>query len=463
MEKHSFHVVVRMVSLAASLAAGGCMTYHKAAVASRNDFLAGDGAMAEERAKKLAASKKTKPLGCFELARMKMLKGDFAGSYALFAPQLEEIFDETAEGPVLKTSAVAGTALAATVSDDMSIPYAPAAYETVLALQYQAVNSLALGRGDDARVYMRRATAIQEQLKEEKRAQPVDKPEDAGESGSSAAAKAAGELEARLAAVASQVGSAYENAHAWYFAGYLMEADSDMDNAAIAYREAAAISPAAARFASSPKGEGADVLVVYEESLVDMMEPVKIPLVIGGTAWSIDFPVYRSAARKPARIAAETDSRLAAELAPVVNVQALAYRNLKDAVPGMVARNISRAAVKIAAQQAANHVHTGNSSTEFLLRFGVLAFNTVRTVSDEADTRSWITIPEHVHFARIKVKDGVFSLRNTANGRNVQIRLPPHSAGRFVVWVSDTGRSSAIEAIPLPAGPGQRSEGPTIL
>lgn len=43
-----------------------------------------------------------------------------------------------------------------------------AAEMMVFGLQYQALNSLFLGEQDNARVYIRRATSVQEQLKEEK-------------------------------------------------------------------------------------------------------------------------------------------------------------------------------------------------------------------------------------------------------------------------------------------------------
>ena len=446
----------------AMLAMGGCSTYHKAAVASRNDFLTGPGLVAENRAEKLFKSSKTMKLGAFEKGRMKMLKGDFAGSSNDFAPVLENLFDETAEGPVFKTSSMAGTALAATVGDDFSIPYEPPAFETVMALQYEALNSLCLGKEDNARVYMRRATAIQTQLKDEK-APPQEESKD--QKNAQGVEKATTELNSRLDSVASLVTSPYENAVAWYLAGFLMESDGDRSNAAIAYREAARICPDAARFASAPAGEGTDVLIVYEESLIDMMEPVKIPLPFGGTLWSVDFPVYKSPARAPLPVAAEVGGALAAKLVPAVNVQALAYRSLKDKIPGIVTRNVTRAAVKVAAQQAANHLSTGNSTADLFVRAAVFAFNTTKTITDEADTRAWITIPEHVHFARVRVPKaaGGIVLRNTAGGKTLDVEIPGDAGGKCIVWVSDTGRSSTVDAIPIPRSTAHRSVGATIL
>ena len=127
----------------------------------------GTGGYARERATKMANSTVNRKLGALELGRLKMLQGDFSGSSAVLGAQLEELFDETNEGPILKKGQIAGNILAGTVGDDRAIPYELPAFELLFGLQYQALNALALGNPDNARVYLRRATAVQEQLKEE--------------------------------------------------------------------------------------------------------------------------------------------------------------------------------------------------------------------------------------------------------------------------------------------------------
>jgi hypothetical protein len=178
--------------------------------------------------------------------------------------------------------------------------------------------------------------------------------------------------------------------------GLFFTKENDPSNADIAYREAGRINPAILPFTRPAPGPGQDVIIVYEEDLVDMQEPIKIPLPFGGTVWSVDFPVYGAPPHVPAQIAVEVGGAVAATCAPVVNVQALAYRNLKDRIPGVATRNVTRAAVKIAAQQVAYHVDTGNAGANLALMLGVFAYNTFSTVISEADTRAWQTVPEHV-------------------------------------------------------------------
>ena len=421
----------------------GCSTYYKEAVRARQDVLSGAGNFAMDRAARMADSTVNKKRGSLELGRLKMLQGDFAGSSAVLGPQLEELFDETNEGPVLKKGQIAGNILASTLGDDRAIPYELPAFELLLGLQYQAVNSLALGQRDNARVYLRRATAVQEQLKEEygkdiySGSQQSAEDEVKAAANAKNAATASSQITSQIAPVADLVRASYENALAWYLMGLFFSKENDASNAALAYREAGRICPAILPLATAPAG-GQDVIVVYEESLVDMRVPVKIPLPYGGTIWSIDFPTYVAQAYPPSPMAVEVGGIQAAMCVPVVNVQALAYRDLKDRIHGIATRNVTRAAVKIAAQQVANHVNTGNAYANLALRLGVLLYNVTSTAVSEADTRAWQTVPEHVQLARLALPPGKdrLTVRNARTGMACEVAVP-HDGGTKIVWISD--------------------------
>jgi hypothetical protein len=427
---------------------GGCRTFYQEAQEARHDAMFGTGEIARQRAARMADSTVNRKLGRFELARLKMLQGDFSGSSAIFAPQLDELFDETNEGPILKKGQIAGNILAGTVADDLAIPYELPPFELLFGLQYQALNSLCLGELDNARVYLRRATAVQEQLKEENE-KHVDGNVEVAQGESSDSTKeenaknvqtASTQIIEKLSPVADTVRASYENALAWYLMGLFFAKEND-SNADIAFREAARISPGIAPFAKPAPGAGQDVIVVYEEDLVDSQEPIKIPLPFGGTIWSVDFPVYGAPAHVPAQIVVEVGGAMAATCVPVVNVQALAYRNLRDRIPGVVTRNVTRAAVKIAAQQAANHIKTGNSYANIAMMAGVFTYNAFSTAISEADTRAWQTVPEHVHLARIRLPAdrGSVVLRNAITGKACEVTLPKETAGNGtrVVWFTD--------------------------
>ena len=435
----------------------GCRTSYQEAVAARQDIMYGPGTVAMERATAMANSTVNKKLGSMELGRLKMLQGDFAGSSAVLGPQLEELFDETNEGPVLKKGQIAGNILAGTLGDDRAIPYELPAFELLFGLQYQAINSLALGQQDNARVYLRRATAVQEQLKEEysknmeEGAQQSAEDEVKAAANRKNAATATSQVTSKIAPVANMVRASYENALAWYLMGLFFSRENDASNAAIAYREAGRICPAILPLATAPQG-GQDVIVVYEEDLVDMREPIKIPLPFGGTIWSVDFPVYNAPAYPPSPMSIEVGGVQAARCVPVVNVQALAYRDLKDRIPGMATRNVTRAAIKIAAQQVANHVNTGNTYANLALRLGVLLYNTTSTAISEADTRVMQTVPEHVQLARLALPAGKGSLvvRNAQTGLACEVSVP-HDGGTKIVWISDVRGFATVTVLTVGA------------
>ena len=429
----------------------GCRTSYKEALRAREDIMFGTGAVAESRAAEMAGSSVNRMLGSIELGRIRMLQGDFAASSALLGPQLEELFDDSNEGPVLKKGQIAGNVLAGTLADDRAIPYELPAFELILALQYQALNSLALGERDNARVYLRRATAAQEQIKEELEETSGADTESDDAANAANATSAANDIAAKLSPVADAVRASYENALAWYLMGLFFSKEGDPGNAALAYGEAAKISPAVTPFINPAPGPGRDVIVVYEEDLVDIKEPIKIPLPFGGTAWSVDFPAYSADLRVPAQVSVDVGGALAAMCSPVVNVRALAYRDLKDRIPGIATRNVTRAAVKIAAQQVANHINTGNNIANWSIRLGVLLFNAASTAVNEADTRAWQTVPEFVHMARLRVPEQAHSitLRNAAAGRMCEVPLPEVADGTVLVWFTDVRGFATVTTIPI--------------
>lgn len=427
------------------------MSAYHAAQESRRDAMYGTGQTAEIRARKLTLNTNDRELGVVESARLRMLGGDFQGSSSVLGPELEQLFDDAATGPVLKKREIGGQVLAGTITDDLSIPYGLPNYELLFALQYQAVNSLMVDSKENARVYLKRATAMQEQLKEENA--ETEEPECKQEN-RPAADKAIDAVQARIDPIAATVRASYENALAWYLMGLFLECEGDGSNAGIAYSQASEIAPGIAGYAHC--GGPGDVIVVYEEGLVDMRQPIKVPLPIGGTLISCDFPVYTGDPYVPASLQASFGTN-AVPLVKAVDVQALACRDLKDRIPGIVVRNVTRTAVKVAAQQVANHIDTGNSIANLAFMLGVLAFNVCSTVVSEADTRCWQTLPECVQVARLSrtVSDGVLTIRNDAAGRSLEVPLPADVKGPLLVWVSDVCGYSTISVMPLGGGASQ--------
>ena len=118
-------------------------------------------------------------------------------------------------------------------------------------------------------------------------------------------------------------------------------------------------------------------------------------------------------------------------------------------IPGMVTRNVTRTAVKIAAQQAANNISTGDATVDLLIQLGVLIYNTASTITCEADTRCWTTLPECVQLARLKRAPGASSVRIARSGGSAMDVALPSCPGPVLVWVTDVGAYAQVSVLPV--------------
>jgi hypothetical protein len=186
---------------------------------------------------------------------------------------------------------------------------------------------------------------------------------------------------------------------------------------------------------------GAQVIVVFEESFVPQRKSVKVPLPIGGTLTSADFPIYEEGLYRPMsfEIGLKNGPTLGGG-SQAVNVQALAYHDLKEKMPGMVLRNVTRIGTRIAAQQVANHA--GNDA----LKIGVLAFNAISTVINKADTRAWYTLPAIAYLSCHSVQPGeqTIFVRNPTTGYQIEIPVEVNPGERRLIWIADIEGCSRI-------------------
>jgi len=82
---------------------------------------------------------------------------------------------------------------------------------------------------------------------------------------------------------------------------------------------------------------------------------------------------------------------------PICNVGALAARALEERMPGILTRQVARAVAKGAVAAAADNSGDGFSS------LAVLLYN---IISEQADLRSWLTLPAHIQILNAWVEPG---------------------------------------------------------
>ena len=200
----------------------------------------------------------------------------------------------------------------------------------------------------------------------------------------------------------------FQNAFAHYLAGYFFEVNGEPSMAEPGYRNAATLAPnsqivkAGLRDINTRRRPGAqesDVLFVIESGFAPSWKsitvPIPVPLHTGLVVTPLSFPIIKSENKGfvPPSLA------VAGKQLPVetlTNIDAMARRQLKDQMPGILLRTVIRAVLKSVAQDQANK---GG------LVLGIAA-NVAATVSEQADDRSWRTLPEKISVARAILPQG---------------------------------------------------------
>jgi uncharacterized protein len=471
--------------VSALLVSTGCVSGNKTVDSARAGLRVGNDPVALEWAESKKHSWYSKPLGYVETGRVRMLAGDFLGSSTNLSVAIDAVIDETAEGPVLKMGDVGASVMAGTITDDRTRPYDLPAYEFIQALNYQMLNYVFLGKIDSACVEARRAVFAQDaiaekyagevekkRLKEEERAAKAAQQAEAAEKNAATAEDESASMTrvnqemARMAPVLEKSRCSYENALAWYLCGALLEEQGDQSNAALSYRKANELTPhnpyirrdflrtlatqdqAASRTlmqrykleAQDVMRAPAEIIVIFEESFVPQRKSVKIPLPVAGTLTSADIPFYEEGPHNPIYFEVAVGDRVLGGGSEAVNIQALAYHDLKEKMPGVVLRNVTRIGTRIAAQQIANHA--GGSTAKYT----VMAFNAISTVVNKADTRAWYTLPAIAYLTCHPVDPGrqTITLRNPATGYRIDVPVEVAPGERRIIWIADIEGCSRV-------------------
>ena len=438
----------RIVSVCLFLgaAAAGCVSVDQEALNARNAVQAGRAESAVAWGEKLATdSSYSRNLGMVEAGRVRMLSGDFAAAEEWFRRAVDSAVDRKESAPKIKLGDVGNTALASTITDDRTREYYLEPYELNLALEYAILVQAVNGKKEDALADARLACYVQDNLAETYGADVAKS--DAGKATDKqgkSTDKVYSEQSAAMSDVMAGTRNSWENPVLWWLTGVLFESDGNLEMAGQSYRKANAVRSGNAVFADSvarvdagrrsPASGKARLVVVYEEGLVPMRTSLKVPVPLY-TMMSIDIPKYESTmAYFPARVSI-SGANASTPAAPALDVRSLAYRDLDEHLPGVIARNISRAAVQ-AGTQAAVDLTGGNSYA----KLAVFAANTVVTAVRRADTRSWITLPDGQQVWESGEMDPAnYQIGVAVNGRTVTVPVALGANETKLLWIADCG------------------------
>lgn len=454
--------------VAGILLSTGCATHSASAGTAISQLKAGNTPAALQWAEKLKLGNRNGDLGYLESGRIKMLSGDFPASRSDFATVIEEVIEETETGPVIRIGSLGSTLAASTIADDTVRKYQLAPYELIQLLHYQTLNYLFSGDLQGASVEMRRTVFAQDAIADQYSKEVAEALEEADEKQAAARQKAMDAVNAKMEAMGpslERTRSSHENGLAWYFCGLMFEKQGDLANATISYRKAWELAPNNPcvvkdflRLLQTQDRQAfldlvlqnnldvkdlqrgtTEIVVLYEDSLISERHAEKIQIPIPDfngtiTMISIDFPFYSDPAYTPASLTL-TDNGVDLGVAmPAVYLQSLAYRDLKEKMPGIITRNVTRAVTKIVAQQVANQ---RNGYT----KYGMMAFNAISSAAATSDTRAWYSIPMGTQLYRGSISPGTHTLqcRSPYSGTLINIPLTVSEGETRLVWIADTG------------------------
>lgn len=349
-------------------------------------------------------------------------------------------------------SAMSLSALA--VNDNLNT-YQPADYELGFLHLYLGLNYLKQNDLEGALIEMRRANQVQEQARKDREKDLESAQNQMEQQG----------LTPNLGSVlsnypdAGKTLQAVQSGYLLYLSALLYEADNDLNSAYVDYRRALAVMPdnqqvidgtkrvakrlgmredlvkleqryGKASYLESGKGR---VIVIDERGVVEALQGWKQALPLydsrGDGAWySIALPYYpqvQSEAFSPVTL---NNDHLSGSLLTDVNL--MAQRDLSERMPSIVIRQALRVWAK---DQLRKEAAKGDD-------VGNLLFNVWNTLTEQPDTRSWLTLPGEIYSASAVVEPGEQKMK--INGQDYTFNV---EAGRTaLVWLSRQGESSTI-------------------
>ncbi|RTR40813.1 hypothetical protein EKG38_02560 [Shewanella canadensis] len=390
-----------------------------------------------------------------EAGRVAQISGDFEASKKYYQQAVTGYlkFDDKA---TLSVTDMGATASSLFINDNV-IPYRGPGFERVMLHQYQALNYIFSGDQQGALVEVRRSNDLQssEQARYQK-------------SNESVQAMANGTIDAevnKLGKAAGTVTSSFLNAYSYYTTGVLHEILGEPNDAFIDYRKAAQISPdnpylqkdlvRLAKQLSMPqadeferrwgkvttakKGQG-EVILLIERGFVPEKQSLTVPFTIHGNWQTASLATYTSNSRpvSPGKIKGLGKSLTAA---PIANLDALAITALKEELPAALIRQAARVYAK---SEMARSVESSSKKRHNETDIAVIAMQIFNVVTEQADRRSWLTLPKQAQIARTYLNSGSYSVQ-LDNGTPAQVEV--ESGRTTLVWAVDTGNYTRFYSI----------------
>lgn len=370
-----------------------------------------------------------------ERGRIAQIIGNVDASKRDFTASMEKI-KENEEKAKISASNI-GANIAATAVNDNAIPYEGYGYERVMLHHYQAINYLWLNDVEGAGVEVRRANVEQEEALKRHEAE-LEKAREEAEEKKIGSFSDNPELTSKFAKMddsASKVKNSFQNAYTFYLSGFIYELLQQPNDAYIDYKKALEIYPEnsflqqdTVRLAKALNMSEdletlnlkfkideptiapncGDLLVLFEDGFAPQKQEIKVPIPVPQLGLlAAAFPIYDEEWTPSNALSIDKDGEPLGLTAPICDIRALSAKALKEKVPVIATRQVIRTLAKGAATKAAK---------DKLGTLGQLAMSIYNVVSENADLRSWITLPANAQVLRTTLPAGNHKLTLRQDG-----------------------------------------------
>jgi hypothetical protein len=269
-----------------------------------------------------------------------------------------------------------------------------------------------------------------------------------------------------------KIKNSFQNAFTFYLSGLLYEAAGEKNDAYIDYKKALEIYPSnnylqqdVLRLAhkldmiddisrlteqlprlntnKTTKNDG-QLVILFEQGIVASKQEFSLHLPIYTSHGDLRFynvalPIYpnKLAPTTPLSLTYQGEQYKSQE---IVRIQSLASKQLQDELPSIVTRQVLRLLAK---------EHLRKKVTKEAGDIGNILANIYNIATEQADTRSWSTLPDSIHILKLNLAAGEQQITLNFAGRTQSITVKINSDRISLINVSAEDRNNNLHVINL--------------
>jgi hypothetical protein len=317
-------------------------------------------------------------------------------------------------------------------------------YEKVMLLTYLALDHLAAGEYENARVAIKQTHELETVIAEQRSKQLAEVEEDAKKRGSRVSFKELNgyPVETIDNPEVNALKNSYQSALSHYLAGFIYESLGEPSLAAPGYRLANELQPNTPMLEEALRGldqraaaagDGlTDVLFVIASGSAPALRSrqfrLPIPVHDRLVLLPVSFPVMAAASiAPPVRLTVDDGASLT--VAPITSIDLMARRQLKDDMPGIILRVTTRSTASAVLQYQTQRAADRQNAA--VMGAAAIALMAGSVVLESADDRTWRSLPSEISVARARLPAGkhTVTLQTPEGPRRAQVTL----SGRYAV------------------------------